>query len=85
MFKWIPVIVFLVAIFCFSRLFFVRTAHADEPAGSPVIVFETNQGTVELELRPNAAPKTCENMIGLVQKGYYDGTVFHRVIKGFMF
>lgn len=29
-------------------------------------------------------PKTCENMIGLVEKGYYDGTVFHRVIKEFM-
>lgn len=82
--KWILVSVFLMAIFYFSRLFFVRAAHADEPAGSPVIVLETNQGIVELELWPNVAPKTCENMIGLIQKGYYDGTVFHRVIKGFM-
>lgn len=82
--KWILVSVFLMAIFYFSRLFFVRAAHADEPAGSPVIVLETNQGTVELELWPNVAPKTSENMTGLVQKGYYDGTVFHRVIKGFM-
>lgn len=82
---------FLVVVFYFFMVFFVRTAHADEPASrqvpsgnNPVVVFETSQGTIELELWPNVAPKTCENMIGLVKKGYYDGTVFHRVIKEFM-
>jgi peptidylprolyl isomerase len=49
-----------------------------------VVVLETNQGNIELELWPAVAPRTCENMIGLVKKGYYNGTVFHRVIKGFM-
>jgi len=33
---------------------------------------------------PDAAPKACENFTGLAQKGYYDGLIFHRVIKGFM-
>src|SRR3989338_9437219 len=37
-----------------------------------------------MELFPSVAPKTTENMIGLVKKGYYDGTVFHRIIKDFM-
>ncbi len=82
--RWILGVAFLGVVFYFSMIFFVRTAHADEPINKPVVVFETNQGIVELELWPDVAPKTCENMIGLVQKGYYDETVFHRVIKGFM-
>ncbi|RKY36409.1 MAG: peptidylprolyl isomerase [Candidatus Omnitrophota bacterium] len=49
-----------------------------------VIVLETNQGVIELQLKPDIAPKACENFIGLVTKGYYNGTIFHRVIKNFM-
>jgi len=49
-----------------------------------VIVFETNLGNIELTLKPDIAPKTCENFIGLVQKHYYDGIIFHRIIKNFM-
>ncbi|HOX54555.1 MAG TPA: peptidylprolyl isomerase [Candidatus Omnitrophota bacterium] len=52
--------------------------------GGQNVILETNQGNIELKLMPNIAPKTCENFIGLVKKGYYDGTIFHRVIKGFM-
>lgn len=51
---------------------------------NPVIIFETNVGNIELELMPEVAPKTCENFIGLVNKGYYNGVTFHRVIPGFM-
>lgn len=49
-----------------------------------IVVLETNQGIIEIKLMPEAAPKTCENFIGLVEKGYYDGILFHRVIKDFM-
>ena len=49
-----------------------------------IVVFETNQGNVEIKLMPETAPKACENFTGLVEKGYYNGLVFHRVIKGFM-
>lgn len=55
-----------------------------EQASNPVVVFETNQGTIEIKLFPEFAPKTCENMIGLIEKGYYNGIIFHRVIKDFM-
>ena len=48
------------------------------------VVLETNQGSVEIKLMPEAAPKACENFIKLVEKGYYNGLIFHRVIKGFM-
>lgn len=51
---------------------------------STIVVFATNQGQFEIELMPEIAPKTCENFIGLIEKGYYDGLVFHRVIKDFM-
>ena len=49
-----------------------------------VVVFETNQGNIEIKLMPKIAPKACENFVGLVDKGYYNGLIFHRVIKGFM-
>ena len=60
-------------------------AWAESSGGmAPVVVLETNQGKIELKLYPDVAPKACENFIGLVKKGYYDGTTFHRVIKDFM-
>ena len=49
-----------------------------------IVVLETNQGLIEIKLMPDVAPKACENFIGLIQKGYYDGIIFHRVIKNFM-
>lgn len=48
------------------------------------VIFETNKGVVKIKLKPSLAPKTCENFIKLVKKGYYDGLIFHRVIKDFM-
>jgi peptidylprolyl isomerase len=50
----------------------------------PKVVFETNQGNIELTLWNDVAPKTVENFLGLVQKGYYNGIIFHRVIEEFM-
>jgi cyclophilin family peptidyl-prolyl cis-trans isomerase len=51
---------------------------------SPVVVMETSEGTIEVELNPEKAPVTVENFLKYVKKGHYDGTIFHRVIKGFM-
>jgi peptidylprolyl isomerase len=48
------------------------------------VIFETTQGLIEIKLMPEVAPKTCENFTKLVEKGYYNGLIFHRVIKGFM-
>ena len=50
----------------------------------PVAVLETTKGTVKIQLFPAQAPKTVENFVGLIEKGYYDGIIFHRVISGFM-
>jgi cyclophilin family peptidyl-prolyl cis-trans isomerase len=45
---------------------------------------QTNRGTIRIELLEQDAPKTTENFRLLAEKGYYDGVIFHRVIKGFM-
>jgi cyclophilin family peptidyl-prolyl cis-trans isomerase len=47
-------------------------------------VIRTNHGTIRFELLEEDAPKTTENFITLAERGYYDGIIFHRVIKGFM-
>lgn len=48
------------------------------------VVFETSKGNIVFELYPKVAPKAVENFVGLVKKGYYDGIIFHRIIKNFM-
>ena len=48
------------------------------------VVLETTQGNIEIKFFPQQAPKAVENFMRLVKRGYYDGTLFHRVIKGFM-
>jgi peptidylprolyl isomerase len=60
-------------------------AQQKPPAASgKIAVLRTNQGTIELKLWPEIAPRACENFEGLIARGYYDGVIFHRVIKGFM-
>ena len=49
-----------------------------------VIIEMENGGKIELELYSDVAPKTVENFLGLVNEGFYDGLIFHRVIPGFM-
>jgi peptidylprolyl isomerase len=50
----------------------------------PVVKIETTAGSFEVTLFPEVAPKACENFLKLAEKKYYDGTIFHRVIPGFM-
>ncbi len=49
-----------------------------------MVKLETNMGTITLELYPDKAPKTVENFLQYVKDGFFDGTIFHRVINGFM-
>ena len=52
---------------------------------NPIITFEMENGDiVKAELYPETAPNTVRNFLSLVQKGFYDGLIFHRVISGFM-
>lgn len=51
---------------------------------SPKVVFSTSHGDITLELFPDEAPGTVENFLGYVDSGFYNGTIFHRVIPGFV-
>jgi peptidyl-prolyl cis-trans isomerase A (cyclophilin A) len=65
----------------------VLSAAAASPgafAADPQVDLRTSMGTVRLELYPEKAPKSVENFLKYVRDGHYDGTVFHRVIPGFM-
>lgn len=65
-------------------IFFIGCLKEGSALDEKTVVLETNQGVIEIKLMPDIAPKTCENFMGLVEKGYYDGLIFHRVIKSFM-
>jgi len=54
------------------------------PAVKEVAVIKTAAGEMVVEFWPDVAPKTVENFITLAKKGFYDGTAFHRIVKGFM-
>ena len=53
-------------------------------AANPTVEMKTNQGTVVIELYADKAPKSVSNFLKYIQDGFYNGTVFHRVIDGFM-
>lgn len=51
---------------------------------NPIVVMETNKGTVKMELFQKEAPVSVSNFLGYVNSGFYNGTIFHRVIREFM-
>lgn len=51
---------------------------------NPIVKLTTNLGPITIELYPDKAPKTVENFLTYVNNGFYDGTIFHRVMRGFM-
>jgi cyclophilin family peptidyl-prolyl cis-trans isomerase len=55
-----------------------------EGRNNPVVVFSTTLGDIKIELYPDKAPVTVENFLGYVNSKFYDGTIFHRVIRGFV-
>ena len=60
------------------------TATGAALAADPQVDLRTSMGTIRLELYPEKAPKSVENFLKYVKDGHYDGTIFHRVIPGFM-
>ena len=51
---------------------------------NPVVVMKTSMGDIEIELYADRAPETVKNFLSYVDRGFYDGTIFHRVINNFM-
>ncbi len=73
---------FLTAMVAFAMVSFTIGAYAAE--GSKRVKITTNLGVIEVELAPNEAPASVENFLNYAKAGFYDGTIFHRVIEGFM-
>ncbi len=55
-----------------------------EKGGNPVVLIKTSKGDIKVELDKEKAPISVENFLSYVNDGYYNGTIFHRVIKNFM-
>ena len=82
-------LVFLLAAFVLFTTGCTAAGMNDKDKGAkkmanPIAVFETNQGTFEVELFEDKAPITVKNFTDLAEKGFYDGLIFHRVSDGFM-
>lgn len=69
-------------VFSFVFVTLASSVFADE--ATPNAVIETNMGSIEIRFFPDIAPKHVENFLTLAKSGFYDGTIFHRVIPGFM-
>lgn len=65
-------------------LIFMSVANDQIAPCNPQVSIMTTKGEIIIELRPDKAPITVENFLGYVNSGFYDNTIFHRVIKGFM-
>lgn len=65
----------LLLLLCFCTALFAK---------NPMAIMTTNQGVIEIELRADIAPKAVENFVTHSKNGYYNGLIFHRVIKNFM-
>ena len=64
--------------------FSLSAAMAQQPAGKPQVTLHTNHGDIRLELYPEEAPVTVANFLQYANDGFFDGTIFHRVISHFM-
>jgi cyclophilin family peptidyl-prolyl cis-trans isomerase len=62
-------------------LLFIFAVHSEE---QPIVKMQTNFGLIVLKLNPEKAPKTVNNFLRYAQDGFYDGTLFHRLIKNFI-
>uniref|UniRef100_Q31H56 Peptidyl-prolyl cis-trans isomerase n=1 Tax=Hydrogenovibrio crunogenus (strain DSM 25203 / XCL-2) TaxID=317025 RepID=Q31H56_HYDCU len=66
----------------FLSFFSINSLAADK--NNPQVLIQTNMGNIVIELYPDKAPETVENFLRYVNEGFYDGTIFHRVIPNFM-
>jgi len=81
--RFIGILAFAFVAVIASALGVPQAAQAQQ-TGTPHLMLQLKDGTVDIELLPNLAPKHVERIVTLTDKGFYDGIVFHRVIDGFM-
>src|SRR5437899_7824968 len=74
---------------CVATIFALTTTYMAQtptpiPSANEVAVIKTNEGDMVVQFWTDAAPNTVENFKKLARQGFYDGTIFHRIVKGFM-
>ena len=75
---------FFTALFAFFMCFAMQTAYSSTQGKKTMVKLHTNLGVITLQLDAEKAPVTVNNFIDYVNAGFYDNTIFHRVIDGFM-
>lgn len=79
-------ILYTLCLFSFFAFSFSLTS--EEPKNmtqkNPIVVLKTNKGDITIELYPEKAPETVKNFLSYVNEGFYNHTIFHRIIDGFM-
>jgi len=68
----------------FMGLIFLFASVSNAAQSNPEVLMKTSKGDITIELYPDKAPLSVENFLSYVNDKFYDGTIFHRVIKGFM-
>jgi len=82
--KFVLSLLFALSTLAFADLHDTLSTSDKSSVPHPIAVLETTQGTIEIELRPDYAPLAVENFVTHIKEGYYDGLIFHRIIKDFM-
>jgi peptidyl-prolyl cis-trans isomerase B (cyclophilin B) len=82
--RFTPAAKLLVLALIFTVGLCLRGEYAQAAGRPPMVKLQTSMGDIVLELNPEKAPATVANFLQYVKDGFYDGTVFHRVINGFM-
>jgi peptidyl-prolyl cis-trans isomerase B (cyclophilin B) len=72
------------AVLALAGIFFSALSSSGGEKKNPVVVMKTSVGTIKIELNPEKAPITVKNFLSYVDDKFYDGTIFHRVMKDFM-
>src|SRR5919108_3701731 len=62
----------------------VSSARDKSKGGNPVVIMSTSIGDIKIEMYPDKAPETVKNFLSYTNNKFYDGTIYHRVIPGFM-
>lgn len=83
-FLYLPLFGFVLALAGLSSAEEQAAPPAPKAAGNPVVIIQTSAGTIEAELFAKKAPKSVANFLAYAKSGFYDGTIFHRVIPSFM-
>jgi len=83
--RWIKILLLVLSLaLCAEASSLHESLSKTSKSANPIVILETTQGKITLELFPKVAPLAVENFLTHVKSGYYNGLVFHRIIKGFM-